>query len=57
MESLATTEHDSPDLLKRWNELKTLDLPALNRLLRESQVPEIILETDPHPPEPQEDEE
>jgi len=57
MEGLATTEHDSPDLLKRWNELKTLDLPALNRLLRESKVPEIILETDPHPPEPQEDEE
>jgi hypothetical protein len=57
MEGLATTEHDSPDLLKRWNELKALDLPALNRLLRESKVTEIKLETDPHPPEPQEDEE
>ena len=37
MEALATTEHDSTDVLKRWNEFKNSDLPALNRVLRESE--------------------
>ncbi len=37
----ATIDHDSSGLLKRWNELKSTDLPALNRILRESRAPEI----------------
>jgi hypothetical protein len=57
MEALATTEHDSADVLKRWNEFKSADLPALNRQLRESKIPEIRLETDPQMEESQVDEE
>jgi photosystem II stability/assembly factor-like uncharacterized protein len=55
--ALSATEHDSADLLKRWNEFKSTDLPALNRLLRESKVPEVQLEADFHQDEPQVDEE
>ena len=57
MEALAATEHEGSDLLKRWNEFKNSDVPALNRLLRESKAPEILLESDLHPEEPQADEE
>ncbi|MGA1989081.1 MAG: hypothetical protein ABSG72_22615 [Candidatus Sulfotelmatobacter sp.] len=57
MEALATTEHDSADVLKRWNEFKSTDLPALNRQLHESKIPEIRLETDLHQEESQVDEE
>jgi hypothetical protein len=57
MEALAATERDSADVLKRWTEFKNSDLPALNRLLRESKVPEVQLEADVHAEEPQVDEE
>jgi len=57
MEALAATEHDSTDVLKRWSEFKKTDFPALNRLLRESKVPELQLEADLHQDEPQVDEE
>jgi hypothetical protein len=55
--ALSATEHDSTDVLKRWSEFKGTDLPALNRLLRESKVPEVQLEADVHQDEPQVDEE
>jgi hypothetical protein len=57
MEAIAATEHASADVLKRWNEFKSTDLPALNRVLRESKVPEIQLEANAHQEEPQVDEE
>ncbi|MGC1451098.1 MAG: glycoside hydrolase [Candidatus Sulfotelmatobacter sp.] len=57
MEALSSTEHDSSEILKRWNDFKDADLPALNRLLRESKVPEVQVEADLHPEEPQVDEE
>jgi hypothetical protein len=57
MAVLAATESDSADVLKRWNEFKNTDLPALNRKLRESKVPEVKLEADLHPEESQVDEE
>ena len=57
MEAFAATERDSADVLKRWNDFKSTDLPALNRLLRESRVPEVQLEADVHAEEPQTDEE
>ena len=57
MEVLATIEHDSTDVLKRWNDLKNTGLPALNRLLRQSNVPEVRLEADLHQEESQVDEE
>jgi hypothetical protein len=57
MEALSTTERDSTDVLKRWSDFKNTDLPALNRMLRESKVPEVQLEKDVHQEEPQGDEE
>ena len=57
MEALVGDGEDSADVLKRWNDFKNTDLPALNRLLRESNVPEVQLEADLHQEEPQVDEE
>jgi photosystem II stability/assembly factor-like uncharacterized protein len=57
MESLTMIERDSTDVLKRWSDFKRSDLPALNRLLRESKVPEVQLEADLHQEESQVDEE
>ena len=57
MAALATTEQDSVIVLKRWNEFKSSDLPALNRQLRESKAPEIQLESNIQHEEPQVDEE
>jgi photosystem II stability/assembly factor-like uncharacterized protein len=57
VEAIAATEHDSADVMKRWTEFKDSDLPALNRLLRESKVPEIQIEADLHQDETQVDEE
>jgi len=57
MQALIRTEHDGTDVLKRWNDFKAADLPALNRLLRESKVPEVNLQADSHQDEPQIDEE
>ena len=57
LDAISSTEHDSADVLKRWNEFKSADLPALNRLLHDSKVPEVQLETDLHPEDTQVDEE
>jgi hypothetical protein len=54
---LAATERDSAAILKRWNDFKNTDLPALNRALRESKIPEVKLEADLHQEESQVDEE
>jgi hypothetical protein len=43
MEAMNAVEHDSAEVMGRWSDFKNTDLPALNRLLRESQVPEIKL--------------
>jgi photosystem II stability/assembly factor-like uncharacterized protein len=47
-EAVAATEHNALDLMKRWTALKTSDLPALNRELREANLPEVQVESDPH---------
>jgi photosystem II stability/assembly factor-like uncharacterized protein len=47
-EAVAATEHNAFDLMKRWTALKTSDLPALNRELREANLPEVQVESDPH---------
>jgi hypothetical protein len=57
MEALAATGRDSADVLKRWNDFKNTDLPAFNHLLRESKLPEVTWEADPHQEESQVDEE
>jgi len=57
LQALETTDHDSAEVLKRWNEFKSTGLTALNRQLRQSQAPEISVEPDPHHDEPMSDEE
>jgi len=48
-EALAAVDRASVDALKRWHEFKSSDLPALNRLLHESNAPEIQIDKDaPH---------
>ncbi|HEX4785880.1 MAG TPA: glycoside hydrolase, partial [Candidatus Sulfotelmatobacter sp.] len=57
LDGLSATERDSTDVMKRWNDFKNSDLPALNKMLRESNAPEVKLEADLHPEESQMDEE
>jgi photosystem II stability/assembly factor-like uncharacterized protein len=57
MEAVSATERGNEDGLKRWNEFKTTDLPALNHQLRDAKLPEIRLQTDLHQEESQTDEE
>jgi hypothetical protein len=47
-EALAAVERDAADAMKRWNVLKTTDLPALNRELRGAKLPEVQIESDRH---------
>jgi hypothetical protein len=47
-QALTATEHDTADVMKRWDALKTADLPALNRILHEANLPEVQIESDPH---------
>jgi photosystem II stability/assembly factor-like uncharacterized protein len=47
-QALTATEHDAADVMKRWDALKTADLPALNRILHEANLPEVQIESDPH---------
>jgi hypothetical protein len=47
-EAVTATEHDALDVMKRWDALKTSDLPALNRELRAANLPEVQIERDPH---------
>jgi photosystem II stability/assembly factor-like uncharacterized protein len=44
LENVSGLTRDCGDIVKRWQEFKTTDLPSLNRLLREMNAPEI----DPH---------
>ncbi len=57
MQALAKTERESGDVLKRWEELKGTELAALNKVLHESKVPEIQVESEVHSQEPESDEE
>ena len=45
-EAMAAADRESNDVLKRWNEFKTKELPAMNRMLRDAQVPEIKIHSD-----------
>jgi len=56
-EAVSTVDRDRADIIKRWNDFKSADLPAMNRLLRESQVPEINMQADLKQDEPAVDEE
>jgi photosystem II stability/assembly factor-like uncharacterized protein len=46
VESVTAADRESDDVLKRWNEFKTKELPTMNRILREAQVPEIKIHAD-----------
>jgi photosystem II stability/assembly factor-like uncharacterized protein len=56
-EALTAVSHDSAEVLKRWVELKNTEIPAVNRLLRESQVPELKVDNSIDLPEVDVDEE
>jgi hypothetical protein len=56
-EALAAVERDASDTTKRWETLKTQDLPALNRELRGANLPELQIESDSHKEESGMDEE
>lgn len=56
-EAAAATEHDTLDVMKRWDALRTADLPALNRALTGANLPEVKIEADPHQEESGMDEE
>ena len=56
-EAASATEHDASDVMKRWDALKTADLSALNRQLRDASLPEVRIQLDSHEEEASEDEE
>ena len=56
-DALATAERDMKDVVARWNALKSSDLPALNRSLHESNLPEVQVQSDITEPQIQSDEE
>jgi hypothetical protein len=47
-EAIATIEHDASEAIRRWDALKTSDLPALNRALSEANLPAVRIEWDLH---------
>jgi photosystem II stability/assembly factor-like uncharacterized protein len=56
-EAVTAAEHDAVDVMKRWDTLKTADLSALNKTLRDAKLPEVQIESDPHREEAATDEE
>ena len=56
-EAVTAVESDAVDTMKRWDALKTSDLPALNGALRGAGLPEVQIESDPHKEETLLDEE
>ena len=56
-DAVAISEHDASDVMKRWDALKTADLSGLNRALRDANLPEVQIESDPHKEETVMDEE
>jgi len=47
-EATTAAEHDASEVIKRWDALKTTDLPALNRALSEANLPAVRIEMDLH---------
>jgi photosystem II stability/assembly factor-like uncharacterized protein len=46
LHAMEATEQSSADVLKRWSDFSKTDLPALNRILHDAQIPEIKAEMD-----------
>ncbi|HEY6764607.1 MAG TPA: glycoside hydrolase [Candidatus Sulfotelmatobacter sp.] len=55
--AIGATERANAEVMKNWNEFKTAELPAMNRHLRDLNVPEIKLDLNVQPEESQVDEE
>jgi hypothetical protein len=51
----AEIERESSELLRRWNSIKTSDLPSLNHQLSARSLPEIRIQSQPQPEEESED--
>jgi hypothetical protein len=45
-EAGAAIEHDASEAMRRWDAIKTSDLPALNRALRGAKLPEVRIESE-----------
>jgi photosystem II stability/assembly factor-like uncharacterized protein len=45
-EAGAAIEHDASDAMKRWDAIKSSDLPTLNRALRAVKLPEVQIESE-----------
>ena len=56
-DAISATEHDAADVMKRWDALRSTDLPALNRALGGANLPEVKIDSDPHKDEGGMDEE
>ncbi len=56
-EASVAAERDARDALERWDTFKTSDLPALNRVLHDANLPEVRIESDPREDEAGMDEE
>ena len=41
MQAITATHRDFTDVLQRWNDFKSSELPALNRVLKQSNIPEV----------------
>ncbi len=57
LEADASVARDASDVIKRWDALRTTDLPDLNRALHSANLPELKIESDPHKDEAVMDEE
>jgi len=47
-EAIVGAELSAKDAMQRWETLKSTDLPALNHLLHEANLPVVNVEADPH---------
>jgi photosystem II stability/assembly factor-like uncharacterized protein len=56
-EAVAAVERDASAAMKRWDTFNTTDLPALNRELRNANLPEVRIESESHKEESGMDEE
>ena len=57
MEAIAATQRGRETVMKRWDDFKAADVPALNRELQDAKLPELQLRSDLHQEESQTDEE
>ena len=57
VEATKAAEHDTATVWKQWDQIKSTDLPALNKTLRDAGLPEVRLELQPQGGADQGDEE